>query len=178
MRVILNTQFPGTTQELAARVAAFQAAVAAHAQTVGQPAPREDELVEELARTGEAFEVVALGQAQAETLTPEEAYLLQRRLIDQERDRQLASGVVWNAKTYHVDETFQGHLTGLMVAYQTGILPAGMSRQIRTMNNEIVLLTQAEIVGLAAAVLSRVEQIFQESWAAKDALTPPAPPAP
>ncbi|MEK6244016.1 MAG: hypothetical protein AABM33_05890 [Pseudomonadota bacterium] len=55
---IAKSNFPGTTAELAARIRSFRDAVAAHALTEGVPAPREDDLIERLARTDEAFEVV------------------------------------------------------------------------------------------------------------------------
>jgi len=59
MREITYAQFQGTTAELQARVAAFLQALEDHKLTEGVPAPREDELVEELARSGEPFIVLA-----------------------------------------------------------------------------------------------------------------------
>ena len=57
MRTITRAQFNGTTEELQQRITVFKSACAAHAAIVGVPAPREVELVEELERTGDLFEV-------------------------------------------------------------------------------------------------------------------------
>lgn len=61
MRTIARGTFTGVNAELReqieSRVAAFKAARAAHAKTEGVPAPREDDLIEHLARTNEAFEI-------------------------------------------------------------------------------------------------------------------------
>jgi hypothetical protein len=57
MKTIMRTQVIGTSEQLVARVDAFEAARAAHARTVGVPAPREEDWVEELARTGESYEL-------------------------------------------------------------------------------------------------------------------------
>lgn len=61
MRKIARGTFQGTNDELRVqieqRVAEFRDACAAHAKTVGVPAPREDDLIERLARTGESFEI-------------------------------------------------------------------------------------------------------------------------
>lgn len=61
MRTIARGDFQGTNDELRAqleaRVAAFRNALADHAKTVGVPAPRDDDLIESLARSGEAFEI-------------------------------------------------------------------------------------------------------------------------
>jgi hypothetical protein len=57
MRIISTEDWPGTQQELVDRVNAFVAALEAHKLTVGIPAPREIDLVEQLAASGEEFEV-------------------------------------------------------------------------------------------------------------------------
>jgi hypothetical protein len=57
MKTIQRTQFNGTPEQLAARVQAFKDALAAHAETVGVPAPREEDWIEALARTGEPYEL-------------------------------------------------------------------------------------------------------------------------
>lgn len=69
MRIIPRGLFNGTTEQLTARVGAFKDALAAHAETVGIPAPREADFVEGLARTDQPFEVEALPPEP----TPEEA---------------------------------------------------------------------------------------------------------
>lgn len=59
--MISRGKFQGTNEELRAsieaRVSAFRKALAVHAKTTGVPAPREDALIEELARTGAPFEI-------------------------------------------------------------------------------------------------------------------------
>lgn len=57
MRTIAVADWPGTKQELTARIAAFLAAKEAHKKTEDVPAPFEIQLVEELAASGEAFEI-------------------------------------------------------------------------------------------------------------------------
>lgn len=60
MKTITRRQFNGDTEQLTARVAAFKQAQAEHAETVGIPAPREEDFIEHLVRSGEPFEVEAL----------------------------------------------------------------------------------------------------------------------
>lgn len=55
MRLIPRGNFNGTDADLQARVAAFRQAVEDHKLTVGVPAPREDDLIEHLARSNEPF---------------------------------------------------------------------------------------------------------------------------
>jgi len=49
MRIVQPTEWEGSKQDLLARVDAFKAAKAAHAFTVGEPAPIEEPIVQELA---------------------------------------------------------------------------------------------------------------------------------
>jgi len=57
MRTITRAQFNGTTEQLQARVVAFIEELQVHTKTEGVPAPREEDWIEHLARTGEPFEV-------------------------------------------------------------------------------------------------------------------------
>lgn len=61
MLTIARGDFQGTNAELLAqvqqRVAAFKQALADHAKTKGVPAPRDDDLIERLARTDEPYEI-------------------------------------------------------------------------------------------------------------------------
>ena len=61
IRVVARGTYRGKNEDLKSailsRVAAFRQAMADHALTVGVPAPREDYLIEQLARTGEDFVV-------------------------------------------------------------------------------------------------------------------------
>lgn len=90
--------------------------------------------------------------------------------IEAERDAALLSGVTWDGKDWHIDQTFQAHITGLVTAFEAGILPAQMTVPIRTRTNTIEQLTFTQLKQLAGAVLMRVQQIWAASWAAKDAL--------
>lgn len=72
MITIPKAQFAGTTSQLAARVQTFKDALEAHSTTVGVPAPREDDLVEYLARTSEGFEVEAPAPEVVQELTLEQ----------------------------------------------------------------------------------------------------------
>lgn len=102
-----------------------------------------------------------------EVLNPRSARV---RRIEEERDAALAGGVLWNGKEWHLDATFQQHLTGLIAAFATGVLPPTATVPIRTRANTIEQLTYDQLKALAAAVLSRVQEIWAESWAKKDAL--------
>jgi hypothetical protein len=57
MRLIARSLFNGTTEQLIARVEAFRAARVAHASTIGQPAPREEDFIESLCDSAEPYEV-------------------------------------------------------------------------------------------------------------------------
>lgn len=91
-------------------------------------------------------------------------------VIESARDAALLAGVSWNNKSWHVDKTFQDHLTGLVASFAAGILPANATVPIRTRGNTVEQLTYTELKQLAGVVLVRVQQIWAESWAAKDAL--------
>jgi hypothetical protein len=91
--------------------------------------------------------------------------------IESTRDAALLAGVSWNNKDWHIDQTFQDHLTGLVAAFAAGILPANATVPIRTRANTVENLTYTELKQLAGVVLQRVQQIWADSWAAKDALS-------
>ena len=57
MKTITRTQFSGTPEQLVARVESFRNALAAHAETVGVPAPREADWIEQPVRDGEPYEL-------------------------------------------------------------------------------------------------------------------------
>lgn len=90
-------------------------------------------------------------------------------LIEAARDAKLLEGVTWNGKDWHIDQVFQAHITGLVAAFAAGILPPGAKVGIRTRANVVEQLDFAQIKALAGAVLLRVQAIWAESWAAKDA---------
>lgn len=90
--------------------------------------------------------------------------------IERERDKAMAGGLLWNGKEWHLDATFQMHLIGLIGAFATGVLPPTATVPIRTRANTVEQLGYEELKALAAAVLTRVQEIWAESWAKKDAL--------
>lgn len=102
--------------------------------------------------------------------TPEEIKEAKRRQIEADRDNALAGGLLWQGKEWHLDATFQMHLTGLIGAFATGVLPPTATVPIRTRANTVEQLGYEELKALAAAVLTRVQEIWAESWAKKDAL--------
>jgi hypothetical protein len=69
MIIVSTSQFSGTLAELQARVDAFRQAVADHALTVGVPAPREEDFIENIVRTGGAFTLVDANDPSPEPVT-------------------------------------------------------------------------------------------------------------
>lgn len=88
--------------------------------------------------------------------------------INAERDRRLVAGVTFNGETYHTDDRFLTELLGMVLGYSASILSGQQS--IRTRDNKIMKLGQAEIAMLAGAVGEYRKAVYAWSWAAKDAL--------
>jgi hypothetical protein len=86
------------------------------------------------------------------------------------RDDALSAGVLHAGKRWHVDTVFAVHLMAMLQAYDNGIVPANSRQPVRTLDNTVEMLLRTEIVPLAAAVMARQQQIYGQSWAAKDAL--------
>lgn len=59
MITVTTSQFQGTASELSARVQEFIDALAEHTLTVGVPAPREEDFIENIVRSGDKFELEA-----------------------------------------------------------------------------------------------------------------------
>lgn len=110
---------------------------------------------------GNAF---ALPQVPAPTRTE---LILQ---IERVRDEALRAGVSWNGRTWHTDPTFQQHITGIVGAFTATILPEGATVAIRAQDNTIHNLNVVQCKQLAGAVMTKVQTVWAESWAAKDAL--------
>lgn len=108
------------------------------------------------------------------TLEEIEALLFPRTVrvaaIEAERDGALLAGVSWDGKAWHLDQVFQAQVSGLVVAFEAGILPGNATVPIRTRANTVEQLDYTQLKQLAGAVLVRVQQIWAASWAAKDAL--------
>jgi len=122
--------------------------------------------------TGERKEIdlSASEVAAAKAITEAEKRAYVPKKIEADRDAAFLSGVEWNGRRWHLDATFQYQITGLVTAYEAGILPADETVSIRAMDNTTHDLTQAQVKALAGVVLSRVQTIWQESWTAKDAV--------
>lgn len=94
MIIVETSQWPGTRAQLEAGVAAYAAALVAHAGTVDQPAPVADPLVERIHREGGAF------QLRAEVDPPLPETLAQAKLRRREElCRKLANAMVMTERT-------------------------------------------------------------------------------
>jgi len=91
--------------------------------------------------------------------------------IDRDRDAALAAGFTHDAQLFHCDPTFQSQVQAFLLAWQTGMLPAQATINIRRKDNVTVQMSQAEVATLAAAMMAHVQGVYAASWAAKDALT-------
>ncbi|MGD9648769.1 MAG: hypothetical protein AB7U73_23865 [Pirellulales bacterium] len=81
MRVVKPYEWEGTKQALLDRVDAFKAARTAHAESVGEPAPLEDPIVEELAKRD--VEVVLASELDVDVVEDEiEQALLDRKVAE------------------------------------------------------------------------------------------------
>lgn len=102
--------------------------------------------------------------------TPERIRAEQIAEIDRIKNDKLRGGFVHGGATYPCDGIFQQQITAFVVAWDAGVLPIDATVSIRTYDDRIVLLGYADVKALAAALLTYVQSIYAESWAAKDAL--------
>lgn len=86
------------------------------------------------------------------------------------RDARLAGWFLYNGIAYPCDQTFQEAIKTYLVAYREGIIPANQTSKIRTEANTFQYLTQAELLLLAESLMAHVQGIWDEYWAAKDAI--------
>jgi len=94
MRIVQPQEWEGSKQDLLARVDAFKAAKQAHALTVGEPAPIEEQIVEELAKRDPAEIVLAADlpiEPPPDAARPELDQVLADRWILNRLAKQLAS---------------------------------------------------------------------------------------
>lgn len=98
--------------------------------------------------------------------TPEEI----KKALDVERDKLLDAGVVWDGDRWHTNNEFILHLNSFISAFNNGMLPAGMSLDIRTKENKIRKLNLDQLKSLAITVMMYVQKVFAESWQQKDAV--------
>jgi hypothetical protein len=92
--------------------------------------------------------------------------------IDAQRDAKLMLGVAWNTHIWRTDDVFQAQLTSLIAAFTNGIIPAGATVNVRTMDAVpvSVAMTLADLKALAGTVLQYVQGVYSQSWAEKDVL--------
>lgn len=86
------------------------------------------------------------------------------------REAELNAGFLHNGKRYHCDPVFQGQIVGFIAAYREGILPDAYLASIRTHANVNTLMSRAELLAMAGAMMAHVQGIYARSWAVKDAL--------
>lgn len=108
--------------------------------------------------------------AQVAAIEAQQTKLSGKADIEAARDAKLAAGVLVGSKHYHTDSAFQTQITGIITAFNNGILPAGATVPIRTVENTNEPKTLAECLQIAGAVMQYVQSVYAESWAAKDAL--------
>lgn len=90
--------------------------------------------------------------------------------INRIKQEKLNGGFVHNGVAYPCDGVFQQQITAFIVAWESGVLPPDATVTIRTYDDQVVQLSWPSVKQLAAAVLGYVQQVYAESWAAKDAL--------
>ena len=93
----------------------------------------------------------------------------QRQAWTSWRDRELVAGYVHEGHRFHTDDGFMGELHLLLKGYEEGLITGTSS--IRTMTNEVLQKTGAEIKTLLLILGLHRQAIYQQSWVGKDALT-------
>lgn len=123
------------------------------------------------ARQAERVRLDALAAAAQAAYDAADAVKARARLaIEVEQDRQLTLGVSWNGKQWHADPVFQAQLTALISAHNANMLQPNDTVPVRGRDDSNNLLNLADLKALAAVVMAYVQQVYTESWAAKDAL--------
>lgn len=92
--------------------------------------------------------------------------------IEAQRDSTLDAGVVWSARTWYSDATFQQQLAAFLQLYSEGILLATDTVGVRAKDKVVYQLGRLDLRALAAAVMTAVQQAYAASWAAKAAAPP------
>lgn len=102
--------------------------------------------------------------------TDEQKYLDAIRAIEKQRDQALSDGFMFSGHLYHCDPIFQSQIQSYLLAWREGLILESSTVSIRRKDNVTVSMTKTEILALAAAMISYVEAVYAQSWAAKDAL--------
>jgi len=92
-----------------------------------------------------------------------------RQRAEEKLNEAMAAGFEHGGNRWHCDTVFQAQMTGYVLAFNVGILPADATVPVRTMDNVTHQMDVAQITDLAAALLGHVQGIYVASWATKDA---------
>lgn len=92
----------------------------------------------------------------------------QRQAWNEWRDRELIAGYAHNGHVFHSDDRFMAELTLIPKGYERGHLTG--TSAIRTRDNVVLQMTQAEIESLLLLIGRHRQAIYAQSWAGKDAL--------
>ena len=92
----------------------------------------------------------------------------QRQAWNVWRDRELVAGYVHEGHRFHTNDGFIGELHLILKGYEEGLITGTSS--VRTMTNEVLQKTGAEIKTLLLILGLHRQAIYQQSWAGKDAL--------
>lgn len=103
-------------------------------------------------------------------LTPEQIKAAAIKQIDNQRDIALTAGFMFNGQLYHCDPIFQTQVQAYLAAWREGIIAELDTVSIRRKDNVTIQMTKVELLALAAALMTHVQVIYAQSWAAKDAL--------
>jgi hypothetical protein len=86
------------------------------------------------------------------------------------RSDKLQGAVVCGEYSYPCDAIFQQQLTAFLTAWDHGILAPLATVSVRTFDDQVILHTKEEVTAIAAVVLTYVQQVYKDSWLAKDNL--------
>jgi hypothetical protein len=86
--------------------------------------------------------------------------------IERERDAALTGGVMYKGRLFHTDNEFRIDLSDMLMGYEKGLLSGNQA--IRTLSNEIVMLSYPELLELKLAVGLMRQTVYAQSWRKKD----------
>lgn len=153
MRTIHVSRLPADESTVRAALASYQAELAAHALTVGQPAPwPQFEILRDIVAAGGDFIAVHDDEPEQPALTLIELKARARTRINAGRDAAIASGVIYDGMLYDSDPASREALTATLTVLQpVGAVPQGFTW--RAADNTDHALSLAQLQGLAAAML-------------------------
>lgn len=91
-------------------------------------------------------------------------------IIENTKNAKLAGTVSWNGYSFPANPMFQAQITGLVLSFREGIIPADSSVEVRTADNVTLMLTKTQLLALSGVLLQYVRQAYKEAWDAIDAL--------